>query len=146
MLPIREVARLIILDAHESILLVRYDSQTNGSSYWVPPGGALELGEDHRATAERELLEETGLSADIGAELWERRFDFAMSSETVHQIERYFLVRLTEVAPSAHNSSPESIVEHRWWRRDDLMDTNETIYPKGFALDLGRVLDSVEEQ
>src|SRR5438034_3428388 len=80
---LREVARLVLLDANGSILLVRYRDERPGrpSSYWAAPGGALEQSETHRAAAARELREETGLNADIGAELWQRSFDVDMRSE-----------------------------------------------------------------
>ena len=33
---------------------------------WVPPGGAVELGETPREAAKREILEECGVVADVG--------------------------------------------------------------------------------
>ena len=131
MIPIRHVARLIVVDTNDCILLVRYEE--HGSSYWVPPGGALESGEDHRTAAQRELAEETGLLADIGDELWERRFNMVLAGGEVDQIERYFLVRIEGAAPPVQNTSSESIAEHRWWTRDDLERTEQTIYPEGLV-------------
>lgn len=88
-------------------------------------------GEDHRGAAARELAEETGLTARIGMELWERRFDITHDGlGTVHQVERYFLVTLDSVAPPVQNSSPEDIVELRWWRVADVAASTVAIYPE----------------
>src|SRR4029077_7260612 len=80
-------------------------------------------------------LEETGLSASIGVELWERRFDITYESlGAVHQVERYFLVVLDSVAPQVFNSTPEEdILEHRWWHQKDLAGSDAVIYPEEFA-------------
>lgn len=136
--PVRKVARVIILDPREAVLLVRYEE--DGVSYWVPPGGALEAGEDYKTAALRELSEETGLSAAIGSELWERRFELSMPTGTVDQIERYFAVHVDQPAPEVRNSSPEPILEHRWWNRYELARSEETIYPEGLAESLERML------
>ena len=52
MLPIRNVARIIVLDSDDAVLLVRYEEQREGkaSSFWVPPGGALATSRRHRVS------------------------------------------------------------------------------------------------
>jgi 8-oxo-dGTP diphosphatase len=141
-LPVRNVARLLILDAAQSVLLVRHRKidPTAPASFWVPPGGALEPGESHRGAARREMREETGLTADIGKELWRRRFTFKLPQGAVDQRERYFLVRLSATSPPARNSSPENIEEHRWWPLRELESTTEVVYPEGLASALRNVL------
>jgi ADP-ribose pyrophosphatase YjhB (NUDIX family) len=140
--PKRRVARIVLLDAEDSVLMVRYDaSLAEGVPFWVPPGGALEGGESHRDAGHRELLEETGLNEEIGRQLWERSFSFDLGGRRVHQEERYFLARTAGSAPSVSNTSPEDIKEHRWWTLADLMQTEETIYPEKFSADLKRVLE-----
>lgn len=89
----------------------------------------------------RELAEETRLQAEVGEARWTRRFDLVMRTETVDQIERFFVVRVDSVAPPVHNSSPEDIVEHRWWPRRELEATHETIYPEDFLERLNLLLD-----
>ena len=55
-------------DASDRLLLTRL--RLPGSTkdgFWTMPGGGMEWGEDLHATATRELLEETGLRAELGA-------------------------------------------------------------------------------
>jgi len=114
-LPVRHVARIVVVDVADAVLLVRYSSarQEEIRTYWVPPGGALEAGETHFAAARRELYEETGLDAKIGDELFERDVQIVLPQGLVLNKDRYFLVRLDIQAPIVHNDSPEGIEELR---------------------------------
>ena len=141
-LPVRNVARLVVLDSQHSVLLVRYDDGRPGRpvSYWTTPGGAIESDETVHEAASRELLEETGFVAPIGRELWERRFELELACGRVLQFERFFLVQLDAASPSAVNSSLEDIAEHRWWTLDALNKTSEVLFPKDLASAVGKVL------
>jgi 8-oxo-dGTP pyrophosphatase MutT (NUDIX family) len=136
-LPLRTVARLVILDARDCVLLLRYESRRPGrpASFWTAPGGALEPGETHRAAAARELREETGLECAVGPDLWESAFDvdYGSGGGPVHQIEKYFLVRVDAEAPPVTDSSGEGICEYRWWRFSDLRSTSEVLLPDDLA-------------
>ncbi len=135
----RHVARIVVLDGRDAILLVRYED--GGASYWVPPGGAVEAGEDHASAAARELREETGLVVPIGPELCERRVRLRIRDAAVDQVERYFLARVPSAAPPVADTSGEDIAEHRWWRLPELRATAETIFPEGVADLVATVLD-----
>ena len=139
----RSVARLVVLDAAHSVLLVRYTEYrpNRSGSFWATPGGRLEEGEGPREAAIRELREETGLSATVGRQLWKKTFRFELPQGLVAQEEQYFLVRVGETAPRVHNSSSEAITEHRWWSLGELHSTSEVIYPEGFASELEALLN-----
>jgi len=125
----------MIVDGADSILLCRYSETIDDLvvCYWVPPGGALEAGEDHRTAALRETREETGLVVQLGYQFCERRFILHMQDGPVDQIERYFLARLSSVQPEVASSTGEDIQELRWWSFDDLRSTTERIYPEGLV-------------
>lgn len=55
------VAGIVVAGDGRVLLIQRRDNQ-----HWEPPGGVLELGESIRGGVRREVLEETGVSVDVG--------------------------------------------------------------------------------
>ena len=60
----------MIFDAAQRILLVRRAPGATRPGLWSIPAGFVDYGEEIRAAAARELLEETGLEADVGEVVW----------------------------------------------------------------------------
>jgi 8-oxo-dGTP diphosphatase len=69
------------------LLLVNHQMQEN-SDFWALPGGGVEFGHSIRATVERELREETGLTGRCGDFL----FACEYIKEPLHAVELFFLV------------------------------------------------------
>lgn len=148
--PVRHVARVIVLDQAKNVLLVRYiDPETMDPSgegpveYWVPPGGALDPGEDHQSAAIRELAEETGLRVELGPWLWEGRHSLRYQGEVVSQWERFYLAKIMARTPEVSNQSPEAIRELRWWSLPELQVSSEKFFPEGFVTLVGPVIEGL---
>ncbi|WP_306971574.1 NUDIX hydrolase [Streptomyces canus] len=132
--PVRDAARAVVLDEDQRVLLLRYDE---GGGFWATPGGALEEGEDYATATLRELREELGIdetAIELGMQLAERSKNHLVGGREVRQVERYFLARVSpgDVSPE-RATQPDNIREYRWWTRDELRSTAETVYPQGLA-------------
>jgi len=63
-------AAVVVFDDAGRILLVKRAPGATRAGLWSIPAGYVDYGEEVRAGAARELLEETGLEADVGAPVW----------------------------------------------------------------------------
>jgi 8-oxo-dGTP pyrophosphatase MutT (NUDIX family) len=138
----RPAARLLILDPLNRILLFRFTPPA-GESFWATPGGAVDPGETYAQAGMRELFEETGIVADIGPEVAQRRVEFVtIEGEPVTADERYFLIRVDACAISSegHTELERRVMTgHRWWNLHDLPASSEIIFPEDLADLIDRV-------
>ena len=150
-LPPRDLARVLLLDPDDRLLLIRYEAvrdvdpaRPGRRDFWFTPGGGREEGESFEEAARRELEEETGLKrAEIGPCVGRRDVPFTLFRKPRFAHERYFLVR----APSPkidtsrlQETEDNPVLGTRWWTLSELRGTDDPVEPKGLVALFSRVL------
>jgi 8-oxo-dGTP pyrophosphatase MutT (NUDIX family) len=135
-LRLRRAARLIVLDPAGRALMFRYDVPGR-DPFWVTAGGECEPGESFEDAARRELVEETGFTADPGPQIARMTPEFiTVQGEPVQADERFFLVRVAEaqIDTSGHTETELALMtQHRWFTLDELADWPEAVFPANLA-------------
>lgn len=133
---IRRAARLIVIDPAERVLMFRFDV-AGRPPFWVTAGGECEPGESFEEAARRELLEETGISADPGKQIARTTPEFiTVEGEPVQADERYFLVRVSapSISTEGHTALEQQVMtRHRWFTLDELDNWHEALFPENLA-------------
>jgi 8-oxo-dGTP pyrophosphatase MutT (NUDIX family) len=143
-LPIRESARLVILNERNELFLFHHQDQEPADPanpilrrYWVTPGGGVDPGEPWEQAALRELWEETGIEGvPLGPWIWSREKIAPMYGQPMRHIERYYLVRVSNVTIHSGNQLDyERAVyqQSRWWPLDAIRQSPDIFYPEGLA-------------
>lgn len=105
-------ASAAITDSSGRVLLVLRGKEPK-RGLWSLPGGHVERGETLHQTATRETLEETGLSVDVGRELWVMRI--SVSDDLEYEVHTFAAtvtggtLRAGDDADDARWVSPEEL-------------------------------------
>lgn len=137
---VRPTVRVLLIDEYDKVLLLRASAHVDGPQVWFAVGGAIEVGEQARDAAVREVREETGRAGiALGPEVWRRRHLLEVDGVRWDLRERWYLARVEYFVPDRRGFTEweaARVRAMRWWSAPELMRTREPVAPP----DLGGLL------
>ncbi len=129
----------VIIDEHDRILLCRLTAVTSRPGAWTLPGGGVEFGEHPESAVVREVEEETGLKARVGALLgvdsYHRTVRFPEGPRPHHAVRIVYRVEVDDAALRSESGGTTDLAQ---WHPLGLLHTIETVDLVDTALELLR--------
>ena len=123
----------MLIDGGGKTLLFNSLSETTGVSFWYPPGGGLEKGENFEDAARREIREETGIVDLINLTKFATRrstFTFKSTPTTFEEVWFYVKVPSQEIDVTGFTEFEKSeVVGTKWWSLAELNDSKDQLVP-----------------
>ncbi len=117
----------IIFDAHGRVFLAKRGREArNESGKWEFPGGCVEFGEALEHALAREVMEEYGITIDVGKLL--DVVNHIIPAEGQHWVSPTFICRLTAGTPAIRE--PHKCEAIAWFEVDDIPERQLTIASK----------------
>lgn len=128
----RRTARTVLLNEKNQILLLQFKMPTE--TFWLTPGGKIEMNEDPLLAAQRELFEETGIS---DAQYITPYSYYSESISSIRGISTHFKEHIflayskNELTSTAYLEQEEQniIVATKWWSLDEFIKSDESFRP-----------------
>ena len=142
----RTGGRVLLVSPAGRVLLI-HERIEDGTTHWLTPGGGVEGAESPRVAAEREAIEEIGLTITLPVDaepvlVTQRLWSWA--GVTYDQVDHFYALRV----PAEFEPTPAALTEveqttllgYRWWGVDDLRRSDEVFLPPNLVEVLTRLL------
>lgn len=134
---VRPTSRVLLVDDLDRALLFASVSEDDGATFWYPPGGGVESGEDYEQAGIREVFEETGLALrSLPSPFAIRQDTRTMAGIAYEFVEHWHLVRVPafEIDTTGFNAAERATIQrHHWWTVGEMLTTTDRLTPLALA-------------
>jgi len=145
---VRKTARVLLFNSNNKVLLQCVSPleplKMGVEKIWITPGGKIESNESVQECAERELYEETGIECcEFGSIIWHGSQILRLDGEDTI-FEETFIVATTHSDNIPKNGDDITILEHKWWSLEELLETKEIVFPSNLSALIKKVITKTD--